>query len=160
VDGLLFGLTLVAALGSGLSAGALFAFSSFVMRALAELRPPEGIRAMQSINVFAPTPMFMTALIGTGVLSLVLAVWGIIVLGEDYGPYLLGGGVLYLLGPIGVTMGFNVPRNNALAAADPESREGAELWVRYLAEWTRWNHLRVAIGVAATAAFTIALTGG
>jgi uncharacterized membrane protein len=160
VDGLLFALTLVAALGCGLSAGALFAFSSFVMRALAELQPPEGIRAMQSINVFAPTPVFMTALFGSGLLSLVLAVWGLLTLDEDYGAYLLAGGVLYLLGPVGVTMAFNVPRNNALAAADPESREDAELWVRYLAEWTRWNHVRVSIGLAATAMFTIALTVG
>ena len=61
------GLTLVAVVGSGLSCGALFAFSSFVMRALAKLTGPEGIRSMQAINGQAPMPAFMTALLGTGI---------------------------------------------------------------------------------------------
>lgn len=160
MDGLLFAFTLIAALGCGLSAGALFAFSSFVMNALADLDPPGGIRAMQSINVQAPTPVFMTALFGTGLLCLVLAVWGIVDLNQDYGPYLLIGSVLYLAGPVGVTMLFNVPRNNALAAMDPDTPDAATYWTRYLVEWTRWNHVRVAIGVAAAAMFAIALTGG
>ena len=56
MDDLLVALTLVTALGCGLSAGALFAFSSFVMRALARLPAAQGIAAMQSINVVAVTP--------------------------------------------------------------------------------------------------------
>jgi uncharacterized membrane protein len=158
MDGFLFALTLITALGCGLSAGALFAFSSFVMQALARLPPARGIEAMQSINVMAPTPVFMTALFGTAVACAVLAVWGIFTLDEDYGVYLLIGGVLYLAGTIGLTMGYHVPRNNALAAVDPNSPEGADLWGRYLAEWTRWNHARVAAGLAAAALLTIALT--
>ena len=89
MEGLLFVFTLVAALGCGLSAGALFAFSSFVMPALARLAPARGNEAMQSINVMAPTPVFMTALFGTGLLCAVLAVWGVLTLDEDYGVYLL-----------------------------------------------------------------------
>jgi uncharacterized membrane protein len=53
MDDLLVALTLVTALGCGLSAGALFAFSSFVMQALARLPTAQGIAAMQSINVVA-----------------------------------------------------------------------------------------------------------
>jgi len=160
MDGLLFALTLVAALGCGLSAGALFAFSSFVMNALGDLRPAGGIEAMQSINVQAPTPAFITALGGTGVLCLALGVWGIIDLDEDFGVWLLAGAALYLAGPIAVTMFFNVPRNNRLADLDPNSSEAAAYWARYLVEWTRWNHVRVALGVAAAAMFAVALTGG
>src|SRR5215831_19362148 len=44
-------LTLVAALGSGLVAGIFFAFSNFVMKALARVPPAQGVAAMQSINV-------------------------------------------------------------------------------------------------------------
>lgn len=54
-------------------------------------------------------------------------------------------------------MVFNVPLNNALAAADPTSPEGAGLWTRYLREWTAWNHLRTATGVAALGSFILAL---
>jgi uncharacterized membrane protein len=158
MEGFLFVLTLVTALGCALSAGAMFAFSSFVMQALGRLPPARGIEAMQSINVLAVTPAFMTAVFGTAVACAVLAVWGIFTLDEDYGVYLLIGGVLYLGGTIGVTMAYNVPRNNALAAVDPDSAEGAELWSRYLTEWTRANHLRVAAGLAAAALLTIALT--
>src|SRR5258705_6992637 len=39
------------ALGAGLVAGVFFAFSSFVMAALARLPPAQAIAAMQSINV-------------------------------------------------------------------------------------------------------------
>lgn len=160
VNDLLFVLTLLAVIGSGLSAGALFAFSSFVMQALAMLPPGDGIRAMQAINERAPTPAFMTALLGTGVLSVVLAVWGLTSLGSDYGAYLLAGAALYLVGPVGVTIACNVPRNNALAAADPNGADGAELWSRYLSEWTRWNHVRVVLGIAAAGVFALALAGG
>ena len=48
-------------------------------------------------------------------------------------------GALYLVGTILVTIVFNVPRKNALAAVDPASAEGATLWSRYLTEWMAWN---------------------
>lgn len=157
---LLVALTLVTALGCGLSAGALFAFSSFVMRALARLPAPQGITAMNSINVRAITPAFMTALFGTAVACLALIVWALVDWDDSYGPYLLAGGGLYLVGVIGVTMTYNVPRNNALAKVDPQGADGANLWARYLMEWTGANHLRVAAGLAAAALLTVALYTG
>ena len=39
----------------------------------------------------------------------------------------LAGSLLYLVGIIGVTMFFNVPMNDALAAVNPDSSEGAGL---------------------------------
>ncbi|MGH8722014.1 MAG: hypothetical protein ACREU4_08520, partial [Burkholderiales bacterium] len=74
MDAAMFALTLLAALGCGLMAGAFFAFSSFVMRALARLPPAQGIAAMQSINVAVIAPLFMLALFGTGLACAVLAV--------------------------------------------------------------------------------------
>jgi uncharacterized membrane protein len=44
-------LTFVAALGSRLVAGIFFAFSNFVMKALARVPPAQGVAAMQSIDV-------------------------------------------------------------------------------------------------------------
>ena len=44
-------LTFAAALGSGIVTGILFAFSNFVMKALARVPLAQGISAMQSINV-------------------------------------------------------------------------------------------------------------
>ena len=49
----MFTLKLFAVLGCGLVAGVFFAFSAFVMSALARLQPAQGIAAMQSINITA-----------------------------------------------------------------------------------------------------------
>lgn len=160
MDGLLFALTLIAALGCGLIAGVFFAFSTFVMRGLARLPAPQGIAAMQSINITAITPAFMLALFGTAVVCAALAIAALFMLDEDFAVFLLVGGLLYPIGTIGVTMAFNVPRNNALAAADPHGAEAASLWDRYVTEWTAWNHVRGAAALAAAASLTIALAGG
>jgi uncharacterized membrane protein len=157
MDDVLIALTLVTALGCGLSAGALFAFSSFLMGALARLPAAQGIAAMKSINVMAVTPVFMTALFGTGLACAALVVWALADWHDSYGPWLLAGSALYLAGPIGLTMGYHVPRNNALAILEPTGHDAERHWKRYVADWTRWNHIRVAGGLAAAAALTAAL---
>ena len=58
-------LTVVTAVACGLVGGVFFAFSTFVMRGLRDAPPEAGLRAMQSINRAAPTPLFMLAFIGT-----------------------------------------------------------------------------------------------
>ncbi|GLQ55523.1 anthrone oxygenase family protein [Devosia nitrariae] len=50
----------------------------------------------------------------------------------------------------------NVPRNDALAKVAPESAEGADIWQRYLSEWTFWNHIRALAGFLSLAAFVYA----
>ncbi len=45
--------------------GIFFAFSSFVMRALAKMPDAEGIAAMQSINVVVINPSFLGAFVGS-----------------------------------------------------------------------------------------------
>jgi RNA polymerase sigma-70 factor (ECF subfamily) len=66
----LFALQLFAALGCGLIAGVFFAFSTFVMKALAQRPSVESIAAMQSINITIINPWFMTAFFGTGLACL------------------------------------------------------------------------------------------
>jgi uncharacterized membrane protein len=127
------------------------------VRALARLPAAQGIAAMQSINVMAPTPVFMTALFGTGLACAAAAIWALADWDDSYSPWLLAGGAVYLTGTIGLTMGYHLPRNNALAAVDPAGQDAAAHWRRYVADWTRWNHVRAAAGFAAAAAFTAAL---
>jgi uncharacterized membrane protein len=157
IGGLVIVLTCFAALGSGLIAGVFFAFSAFVMTALGRLPPDQGLLAMQSINVAVINPWFFTAFFGTAALCAVLAIASLFRWSEPGAIFLLGGSLLYLVGTILVTMFFNVPLNDALAAAEPESAQARGLWTRYLAEWTAWNHLRTAASFAATAAFILAL---
>jgi uncharacterized membrane protein len=146
------GLALATALGAGLVAGVFFAFSNFVMRALGRVPAAEGIRAMQEINVTVINRWFMTALFGTGVACLAVIVVALADWEGSYGPYLVIAGALYVVGSVAVTMAFNVPRNEALARVDPRSPEGADVWSRYLVEWTRWNSVRTVACLATTAA--------
>ena len=157
IDNLLFALTLVSALGCGLMAGVFFAFSAFVMHALARLPPAQGIAAMQSINVAVINPLFVAVFLGTAAACALLAVSSLFRWHKPGASYLLAGGLLYLAGTFLVTIVFNVPRNDALAAVDPASTDGASRWAGYLASWTAWNHVRTAAALAAAVSHTIVL---
>ena len=66
----------VAAVGSGVMGGVLFAFSSFVMPALNRIPAREAVLAMQSINERAPAGLGLP-LVGTALVSGALAVHAI-----------------------------------------------------------------------------------
>lgn len=157
IDGFPRVLTVVAVLGAGLVAGIFFAFSSFVMKALERIRPAQGIAAMQSINIAVINPLFMTVFMGTGLICVLLGLYSFLGWHRPGARFLLAGSLIYLLGSILVTMAFNVPRNNALAAVDPAGEEGARLWAGYVAGWTAWNHVRTVASLASSALFTLAL---
>ena len=157
VDHLSFALKLIAALGCGLIAGVFFAFSTFVMKALAQQPPAQGIAAMQSINITVINPWFMTAFLGTSIACMILIVSLLLKWQQPNAIYLLVGSLLYLVGTFGVTIAFNVPLNDALAIAKPNSIEGANLWAKYLTNWTFWNHVRTIAAFTAAALFTLAI---
>jgi uncharacterized membrane protein len=157
-DLLPFVLKLLPALGCGLVAGIFFAFSTFVMQALAHLQPKEGIAAMQWINITVINPWFMTVFLGTAIACLYLSISSLFKWYPPNSSYLLLGGLLYLVGTVLVTMVFNVPLNDALAKVEPSSAEGASLWTRYLTDWTMWNHVRTLAALLAAALFTIEIT--
>ncbi len=150
-------LTFIAAIGSGLVAGVFFAFSTFVMPALARIETLQGITAMQSVNITAINPLFMLALFGTAVACLFLAILTVLKWGQSHSAYLLIGSLLYLIGTIGVTIAFNIPLNDALAIVKSDSAEGATLWVKFLTNWTFWNHVRTVAALLAAVLFTRSL---
>ena len=157
VDHSLFALKLFTALGCGLVAGVFFAFSTFVMSALARLQPSQGIAAMQSINITVINSLFMVVFLGTAAACIFLAISSLLKWHKPGAAYLLFGSLLYLVGTVLVTIVFNVPLNNALARVEPSSTDGANLWVSYLANWTMWNHIRTAAALAAAALLTTSL---
>ena len=108
--------------------GVFFAFSSFVMRALARMPPPQGFAAMQSINIVAVTPVFMTALFGTAAACVVVAAGAVTDWQGLRTIYLLAGSLSYLIGTIVVTIACNVPLNNTLAGLDPKSSDALLFW--------------------------------
>jgi uncharacterized membrane protein len=147
----------LSALGSGLVAGFFYAFSTTVMKSLAKLPTPQGISAMQTINVVVLNPWFLALFLGTALACLASIIAALVRWQRPGAGYALSGAVLYLAGTFLVTMLFNVPRNDALAAVDPRSAEGAALWAEYLSSWSLWNHVRTAAALAAAVMFSITL---
>jgi uncharacterized membrane protein len=71
---------------------------------------------MQSINLVVITPAFMGVLFGTGLACVALAVVTLASWENPGAAWVLTGSVLYVVGADVVTIAFNVPLNDALAA--------------------------------------------
>jgi uncharacterized membrane protein len=147
---LVTGLLWLSVVGCGLLAGLYFAFSTFIMTALGRTDQAAGIAAMNAINKVIVQSPFLPVFLGSTLTCLALAILAPFRWDEPGAAMWLTGGVLYVVGMFVVTMVFNVPLNNALAAVQPASSEAATLWARYLTDWTWWNHVRT---IASTLAF-------
>ncbi|NBD95109.1 MAG: DUF1772 domain-containing protein [Gammaproteobacteria bacterium] len=150
-------LVVAAAAGSAIVGGIFFAFSNFVMGALARIPPPEGIRAMQSINVVVLNGGFLSVFAGTALLFLVLGTLGVLQWNSGHGPYLLGASVAYLVGTWLLTIAGNVPLNDHLARQAPETEAAEQAWQQYLERWTRLNSRRTGAAILASLLLLLAL---
>jgi uncharacterized membrane protein len=149
-------LLIATAIGAALVSGIFYAFSTFVMGALGRLEPRQGIAAMQSINIVVINPLFFLAFFGTGALCAANIVAALVPgTGVPLAPA-VAGGVLYIVGCIGVTIAGNVPLNDRLAEVQPDDAGAESLWHMYLVRWTRWNHVRTAASLAASAFLLVA----
>ncbi|MEM9462687.1 MAG: anthrone oxygenase family protein [Myxococcota bacterium] len=149
--------TWAAAIGCGVMAGIYFAFSTFVMKALAGIPRTAGIAAMQSINEVIVSSAFLPLFFGTSLLGAGLAGWSLTQWGGPGASLLLVGGLVYVLGMFVCTAVFNVPLNDALAAVEPDGFGSAELWSAYLERWTLWNHVRTVASAVACGLFIAAI---
>ena len=154
-------LAFVGAMGSGVIAGVFYAFSTFIMKALARLPAGEGVAAMQSINVVVLNPLFVGVFAGTAAAGLAAVVAALARWGMPGSICLLLGGVLYAVGyavgTFGVTAACNVPLNNALARVSRGDADLEARWADYVRRWTAWNHVRTAAALGAAVAFVLAL---
>jgi uncharacterized membrane protein len=150
-------ITVLACIGAGTIGGVFFAFSTFVMKALLQLPPGQGVAAMQRINVVVLNPLFLSAFVGTvaievGCVLLSLSAWN-----ASRSMLVFAAALLYAVGTFLVTMKFNVPMNNRLARLDPGSSEAASYWPTYVREWSKWNHVRTAASLVSLACSAAAL---
>ena len=147
----------VALLGSSLIAGVFFAFSSFIMKALARVPAHEGIAAMQSINVVVLNPSFLGVFMGTTAISVLVAALAVKGWGTPSAPLFLAGALLYIGGTFLLTGLGNVPLNDQLAAVSASDPEAISVWEHYLDRWTLLNTTRTVAAAAATLMFTLGL---
>lgn len=150
-------LPLLVCLGAAIVGGVFFAFSSFVMKALADLPAAHGVAAMQRINARVLHPLFLGVFVGTAVLAGICIVAGFSAWGAARSTLLFTAGGCYLAGAFGVTVLFNVPRNERLARLDPESDPAAAYWPVYVREWLLWNHVRTLAALVAASAAALTL---
>jgi uncharacterized membrane protein len=148
---------ILAATGCGLMAGFFFGFSAVVMTSLARQPQSSGMATMQTINVAVFNPWFGTAFVATPAACAFAMILSLFRWTHAAAGHLLLGGALYLLGTLWVTVLFNIPRNDALAALPATAPEAPERWSDYLRTWTAWNHVRTAGALAATVVLMLGL---
>jgi len=142
---LVFALIQVAALAYALVGGVFLAFSDFIMRALARTEGSGGIQAMQAINREVFRWVFMTLFIGLAAVSATLVATGWLRVAGTPGSLMVAAGLLYLVACFGVTIGINVPMNDALAAMPARCAKTRDYWMAtYVPRWTAWNTVRAA----------------
>lgn len=130
---------------AGTIGGFYSSFSLVVMPALDRLSPDRATEIMNHINDLAETPPFLGLFFGSA-----LAAGAISVLGGIRGEYLaLAGGVAVLAGTA-LTIAYNVPLNNRLAA-------GSLSWSDYHAPWTAANTVRGLLSLTGTVLLALPL---
>ncbi len=145
------------AIGCGVMAGVYFTFSAFVMKSLANIDTPAGIKAMQSINDVILQSAFMPLFFGTSLAAAVAVVVYAIRPDAAGGIWTALAGGTYFVGMFFCTVFFNVPLNDKLKTVDATSPQGEAVWETYLHTWTRWNHVRTATSTLACAFFIQAI---
>jgi uncharacterized membrane protein len=117
---------------SGLLAGVFFAYAVSVMPALRSMDDQTFVTVMNRINVVIVNPLFLLVFLGAPALAVVLLAW-------DRSPWAIAAAVLAVVTLL-VTIVFNIPLNNALAAGG--DREAFET------PWVLWNVVRTLTGTA------------
>lgn len=141
----------LAVIAYALVGGVFLSFSDFIMRALSVTSGHGGAEAMQAINREVFRWVFMALFLGLAPVSLLIAGYGVMVVGHGPGIVMALAGLTYFVGSFGVTVFFNVPMNEALAGMEASADATRDYWIRtYLPRWTFWNTVRtIACGLSA-----------
>lgn len=139
----------IATITTGVTAGVYLNFSTRVMPALGRLDGATGIAKMQSFNATAVQPPFMLCFFGS---ALAAGYFGVrLARGQrDLADVLAAaGGALYLAGLL-LTIAYNVPLNDRLAAVEANSSAAQPIWREYLTNWTAANSVRAGLSSLGT----------
>lgn len=134
-------IALLTVVGTGLLAGVYTAFSTMVMPALRQHNAHDAAAIMSRINRRAERGPFIVLFGGTAIAAVALGASGL-TRGSTIDIAIAGAS----LAGTAVTVLGNVPLNRRL------DRDGAGEWGRYQRSWTRWNHCRALLSIAAVVA--------
>ncbi len=137
-------------------AGVFLAFSDFVMRSLDRTSDGSGIEAMQIINREVLRTIFMVLLIGMAITAPVLALFAYHTQPGPPAMAIIIASAIYTFGVFGVTLGFNVPKNQRLDKLTVPGATAENYWKQeFYPNWTVWNHVRTAASALAAIGFFI-----
>ncbi|NNM47471.1 DUF1772 domain-containing protein [Knoellia koreensis] len=144
----------IAALATGLQAGTYYTWATGVMPGLARVDDRTFVHAMQQMNIAIVNPAFLLTFLGAPLLTVVAAA----IAAPQARPWAWGAAVL-AIATIVITMGGNIPLNNALDRAGQVDsiRDLHAVRVAFEAPWARLNVLRfltsaLSLGAAVVAA--------
>ncbi|MFE6712328.1 DUF1772 domain-containing protein [Streptomyces sp. NPDC057695] len=140
---------------AGLYAGFMLIFQTGIMPALARLTDAEFVTVMRRINEAVPRAVFMTVFLG--VLAFPAAAFFVPVDGRsDTEKWLVLGGLVCAALNHAVTVGGNVPLNNALAASEATGDEPSAVRAAFEGRWNGLHRVRTLLITAAFGLLTAA----
>lgn len=147
----------IAMIVCGVISGFFLTFSDFLMRSLKLAKTAAGIEVMQIINREVWKSLTIFLLWGMVALSVVLAGYAVAQLNGALAGWMIAGGVLYFVGVLVVSYGFNIPMNHRLAGMAFAGHDAATYWHEsYVDRWVFWNYVRAITSGAAAVCFFIA----
>jgi uncharacterized membrane protein len=149
-------LLLALAVGStGLYAGFMLIFLTGIMPALARLGDAEFVGAMRRINEYVPKPVFLVVFLG--VAAFPLAAFLVLADGRsDTQKWLVLAGLVCAVLNHLVTIGGNIPLNNALAASERTGEAPSAVRAAFERRWNGFHAVRTALITAAFGLLTAA----
>ncbi len=139
---------------TGLMSGLLYGWSVSVIPGTRRVSAGNYVDTMQHINRAIINPAFIVPFLGIPLVLGAAAVAQFRVGDHRRGWLLAGATATYAVGVLGVTIGRNVPLNDALDAFDLRGSPGESIERRrasYETPWNRWHHLRTAASVGSFA---------
>jgi uncharacterized membrane protein len=159
--------TAAASITSAAVGGLFYAFSAFVMRGLDRTGPVDAITAMRGINAEAEkNGPLLVLLIGSALLAIATGIFAVVQWRQSGSAFVLAGAVCAVTALV-VTVAFNVPLNNHLAAVDVtrsslstgSPSDALREWQSYLSTWTAWNHVRTVAPLIGSVLLLVGLRG-
>ncbi|WP_344081681.1 DUF1772 domain-containing protein [Luedemannella helvata] len=154
---------LAATVTTGMMAGIFFAYSNSIMPGLRRVDDDTFVRTFAALDRAILNPLFLVGgFLGAPVLTGLAIVLHVVDDARSPVPWMAAALVLYLVTFV-ITVAVNVPRNDALKAADPATAGVAAIRAAFdERRWARWNLARTVLTTAAFAllAYGLVRTGG
>ena len=145
---------------TSLVSGLFYGYQCSVINGLGALADKEYLSAFQSINKAILNPTFMLSFMGS---LIILPVISYMTFKSGSGlifPCVLTATILYIVGVFGVTMFYNVPLNEKVAAFDIQNATEAQLRIMrsgFEGSWNKWHLIRTMAAVACVISLIIPL---